>query len=120
MAEATHQVQVVGDEQDRHARFALQLVEQRQDLRLDRHVERGGRLVGDQQLRPAGERHRDHRALALPARQLVRKRVDAALRIGNAGAREQLDGARVRLLLAEALVQLEHLGDLVADRVAAG
>ena len=85
--EAAHEVQVVRDEQDRHAVLALQVVEQREDLRLDRHVERGRRLVGDQQLRAARERHRDHRALALAARQLVRIRVDASLRIGNAGAR---------------------------------
>ena len=55
MGEAADQVQVVRDEQDRHAVFALQVVEQREDLRLDRHVERGGGLVGDQQLR-AGTR----------------------------------------------------------------
>ena len=50
----------------------LQLGEQLEDLALDRHVERGGRLVGDQQLGLAGQRHRDHHALLLAARQLVR------------------------------------------------
>jgi hypothetical protein len=45
---------------------------ERQDLRLDGHVERGGRLVGDQQRRVAGQRHGDHHALAHAARQLVR------------------------------------------------
>jgi hypothetical protein len=34
------------------------------DLRLDGDVERGGRLVGDQHFRIAGERHGDHGALA--------------------------------------------------------
>ena len=61
----------------RHAELALQLREQLQDLRLDRDVERGRRLVGDEQLRLAGERHRDHHALAHAARELVRVRVDA-------------------------------------------
>ena len=46
--------------------------QQVEDLRLDRDVERRRRLVGDQQLRLAGERHRDHRALAHAARELVR------------------------------------------------
>ena len=46
--------------------------DQVEDLRLDRDVERGGRLVGDQQLRIAGERHGDHHALAHAARELVR------------------------------------------------
>ena len=49
----------------------LELAHQVEDLRLGGHVERGGRLVGDQQRRVAGERHRDHRPLAQAAAQLV-------------------------------------------------
>ena len=52
-----------------------QPVEQAEDPGLDGHVERGRRLVGDQQLRPAGERDRDRDPLAHPARELVRVRV---------------------------------------------
>ena len=44
--------------------------DQVEDLLLDRHVERRRRLVGDQQLRLARDRHRDHHALLLAARQL--------------------------------------------------
>jgi hypothetical protein len=43
---------------------------QLQDLRLRRDVERGGRLVGDQQRRLQGEGHGDHHALPLAAREL--------------------------------------------------
>ena len=50
----------------------LQVVEQVDDLRLDRHVERGDRLVGDDQLRPQRERAGDADALALAAGELVR------------------------------------------------
>ena len=49
---------------------ACRSLHQLQDLRLDGDVERGGRLVGDQQRRPADQRHGDHRPLAQPARQL--------------------------------------------------
>ena len=49
--EAAHEVEVVRDEEERHAHLGLQLVEQGEDLRLDRHVEGGRRLVGDEQLR---------------------------------------------------------------------
>ena len=48
------------------------VAQQVEDLGLDRDVERGGRLVGDDQRRLAGERHRDERPLAHAARQLVR------------------------------------------------
>ena len=54
------------------SRSATSVAQQVEDLRLDRHVERRRRLVGDQQLRLAGERHRDHRPLAHAARELVR------------------------------------------------
>ncbi len=55
---------VVGDEEDGHVLLLLQHLDELEDLRLDRHVEGGRRLVGDQQLGPAGQRHGDHDALA--------------------------------------------------------
>ena len=68
---------VVGDEQDRHAELSLQPAHQVEDLRLDGDVERGRRLVGDQQCRIADQRQGDHRPLAHAAGQLVRIVVDA-------------------------------------------
>ena len=56
----------------RNAKIAPQLVEQPQDLRLDGDIERGGRLVGDQERRAAHQRHGDHHALAQAAGELVR------------------------------------------------
>ena len=46
--------EVVGDDHDRGVELALQALDQLEDLRLDRHVERRRRLVGDQQLRVVG------------------------------------------------------------------
>ena len=43
--------EVVGDDDDRGAELLLQVADQVEDLRLHGDVERGGRLVGDQQLR---------------------------------------------------------------------
>ena len=63
-----------------------------EDLGLDRHVERGGRLVGDEELRVAGEGHRDHHALPHPAAELVRVVLQAAPRGRDADELEQLDG----------------------------
>ena len=50
----------------------LQLLEQVDDLRLDRDVERRHRLVADDELRVERERPREPDALALPAGELVR------------------------------------------------
>ena len=46
--------QVVGDHQDRHAQFLLEVLHQLQDLGLDGDVQRGSRLVGDKESRVAG------------------------------------------------------------------
>ena len=88
-----HHAQIMRDQHHRQARFATQPVEQAQDAGLDRHVQRGGRLVGDQQSRFARQRHRDLDALAHAAAELVRIAAQRGLRIGNAHLLQQLDGA---------------------------
>ena len=81
----------MGDEDDAHPELLAAAGEQIEDLGLDGHVERGGRLVGDEQLGLAGERHGDHHPLAHAARELVRVRVDARLGRGDADEVEHLD-----------------------------
>jgi hypothetical protein len=100
----------------RHAHLGLQLVEEGEDLRLHGDVERRRRLVADEELGLARQRHRDHRALALAARELVREAVDATLRFGDAGSPQQLDRPLASGVLVQPEMRLEHLADLVADR----
>ena len=85
--------EVVGDEQNRHADLAPQLVEQRQDLRLDGDVEGGRRLVGDQQQGVAREGDRDHHPLPHSARQLMRILAEALLRGRDLDQLEHLERA---------------------------
>ena len=94
VGDAAHDIEVVGDEQHRHADLRLQVLEQLQDLRLHGDVERGRRLVGDEEVRPVGERHRDHHPLALAAGKLMRIGAEALAGIGDADFGEQLDDAR--------------------------
>ena len=96
--------------------LSLQLVDQLEDLALDGHVQRRGRLVGDQQLGLAGQRHRDHHALLLAARHLVRVGMQPPLGLGHADLDEQFLGARQRLLAAQAQVLDQRLDELRADR----
>ncbi|MCY1421506.1 hypothetical protein D9M71_371640 [compost metagenome] len=72
MRNSSHQVEVVGDQQQRHAQAFLQFAQQVEDFQLYRDVERGGRFVGDQQLRLAGQGHGDHHPLPLAAGKLMR------------------------------------------------
>ncbi len=102
----------------RDAEVALQVDQQPQDLRLDGDVERGRRLVGDQQRRPAHQRHGDHHALAQAAGKLVRILPRAArprplMPTCSSSSTARARAARPR----RALVPAMHLGKLVADGV---
>ena len=109
--------EIVGDQQQRHAEAALQALQQLQDLGLDGDVERRGRLVGDQEVGLVGQRHGDHHPLALAAGQLVRIGVQPLLRVRQADQAQQLQHPGAGLGLAHALVQRQHLADLLLDRV---
>jgi hypothetical protein len=63
---ARDDAEVVRDDDHRDMEIARQLLHQLEDLRLDRDVERGRRLVGDDQLRIAREPDRDHDPLRIP------------------------------------------------------
>ncbi len=89
-----HDREVVGDEEVGEAEPALQVLQQVDDLRLDRHVERGDGLVADDQLGLRGERAGDADALALAAGEFVR------IAQRRAGPR-----ARLRQQLVDALAQ---------------
>ena len=63
VAELRDHAQVVRDQDHGGAVPVAQVAHERQDLGLDRDVERGGRLVCHEQRRLVGERGRDHDAL---------------------------------------------------------
>ena len=88
--------EVVGDEQVGEPEFLLEVVEQVQDLALDRHVEGRHRLVADDEVRVDRQRPGDADALALAAAELVRVAVDVAL--VEAHLAEQLADERFALL----------------------
>ena len=67
-----HDGEVVGDEQVREAELALELLQQIDDLCLDRDVERGHGLVADDQLGVQRERPGEADPLPLTAGKLVR------------------------------------------------
>ena len=111
-----HDAHVVRDEEHRHAELLLEIVQERQDLRLHRDVQGRGRLIGDQQARRAGQRHGNHHALAHPAGELMGEVVQAGARIGHADRVEQLGGAPVGRAPSSTPVQVVALCDLAAHR----
>src|SRR6266550_8702727 len=64
--------QIVGNKEISEPEFLLQVIQQIDDLGLDRHIQCRHRLIADNQFRLDGERARDTDALALTAGELVR------------------------------------------------
>ena len=75
-----------------------------------------GRLVGDEQLRLACDRHGDHDSLALAPRELVGIIRQPLGRLWYADERQDLLGAVPSLLLRGSQVGPQRAGDLVSDR----
>ena len=117
LGHAAYDLQVVRDEQDRHAALLLQRHQQFEDLRLNGDVERGCRFVRNQQLRLVGERHGDHHPLPLAARELMRKVVEPRDRVRDADFGEQFDGPGTRRRLAHTAVQDQRFAHLPLDGV---
>ena len=77
-------------------KLSRQVGEDPEDLRLDDHVERGRRLVGDEELRPQHERERDHDPLPHPAGELVRVLAEARRRDSHSPERLERRGCGSR------------------------
>ncbi len=117
VGEAAHDAEIMRDEQHRHAVPGLQVLEQREDLRLHRDIEGGGRLVGDEQVGPVGERHGDHHALALAAGKLMRIGAEPLGGIADPALAEQIQRAGTSLGLSAHAMHGKDLADLPLDRV---
>ena len=116
VGDAPDDVEVMGDEQHRHAELGLQVFQEFEDLRLHGDVERGRRLIGDQKIGTIGERHGDHHPLALAAGELVRIGAKPLRRIDDADLGQKLDDPRWRDGRAP-MVKRDDLADLPLDRV---
>ena len=95
--------------------LVLQLAQQVEDLRLHRDVEPGGRLVGHEQPRRAGQGDGDHDALAHAARELGRVGLVALDGRGDADLHQEREGRLLGLVLGQLEVDPQRLHDLVAD-----
>ncbi len=71
IGEACHHAKVMADQQQCHVVLHHQFLQQVENARLHKHIERGSRLVGNQQLGFHGTGHGDDDALALATGQFV-------------------------------------------------
>ena len=117
LAHVAHHGEVVGDEDDRQPEIALQVAQQVEDLGLDRDVQGGDGLVGDDQLGLQRDRAGDADALALAAGELVRQPV-VVLGVEPDLLHQLLHAALALLLVGQRAVDDERLGDDRADGLA--
>ena len=116
VAELGDEAEMMPDEDDRAGETASQLLEERHDLRFHRRIERRGRLVGEQEIGPDEQRHRDHHPLAHAAGELVRIGGEAQGRIREADARQRRDCARPRRLAGEpGMAPAQDIDEMRAD-----
>ena len=105
--------EVVRNEDVGETQTLLQVLQQVDDLRLHRHIERRHRFVADDEPRLDRECARDADALALPAGELVR--IALRVRACEADGGEQLGHARALAARVQPM-QCKRLGERLADR----
>ena len=113
VAHMRHRGQIMRDEQVGEAELGLQIAEQIQDLRPDRHIERRHRLVKHDEARRQCQGPGDRDALALPAREFVREQIRRAIR--QPDHVEQPQHPRAHFAARQFLVGDERFGDDGAD-----
>ena len=106
---------VVGDDHHPDVLFLAQGPHEVEDLGLDRDVEGGRRLVGDDHVGLRRERERDHHPLAHAPRELVGVLLHAELGLGDPDLPEEVHGAPPRGRLARPEVEVDGLDELLLD-----
>src|SRR5690606_13894581 len=110
-----HHAEIVSDENHPYAHARLDVLDHGQDLGLSRDIERRGRFVGNEYVGLHRQRHGNHHALALAARQLERVGVDDLAGIAQHHLWKQLQHRGATRLDRHIGMTLEHLVDLAAD-----
>ena len=110
-----HDEKVMRDEQIRHAELFLQLFKHVDDLRLNGHVQRGDRLVADDELRVHGKRSCNADSLALTAGKFMRV-ARGMLSVESDGCHEVQDFFAALFPVGVELMHIQRLPDNIFDR----
>ncbi|GKX32807.1 MAG: hypothetical protein MnENMB40S_04250 [Rhizobiaceae bacterium MnEN-MB40S] len=102
--------EIMTDEHEAHAAFGSQFCKEIEDLRLSRHVQRRGRLIGEQDFRVASQRAGNHHALVLSARKFVWISAQAFTRSRHAYSVEKAHSFRFGCGSCQTAMQLHQTG----------
>ncbi len=112
---AGHHAHVMGDEADGRIQLPPQFLHQIEDLGLHRHVERGGRFVGDQKVGLAQCRHGDHHPLAHAPGKFVGILPHPPFRFRDPDPVEHSGRPGARIDDTQPLVTTQNLCELITD-----
>ena len=107
--------EIVGNQHHRHPVGPRLVAQQAQDLRLHGDVQGGCRLIGNQQLRLAAQRHGNHHPLQHAAGKLMRIAGHQALRARQPDIRQALGSVLPCGLRRLAAVANQRFAELLAD-----
>ena len=110
-----HDAEVMGDVDDRNAALLLYAADELEDLCLNGHIQCGGGLIADEQVRVAGQRDGDDHALTHTAGQLVRVALHPLFGVRDTDFFQQLEGLLICLSLGHLEVPEHPFHDLLAD-----
>src|SRR5450759_2291991 len=117
VADARDYTEIVGDQDGRHTRVAVQVAQEIEDLGLDGDVKGRGRFVGDEKAWAGGQPHRDHGPLAHAAGENVRILGYALFRFRDSYLLEHRDRRGERGSHIGAAVDLQRFSHLPARAV---
>ncbi|MNI64555.1 hypothetical protein D3C73_1200060 [compost metagenome] len=109
--------QVVCDQNNPHLKLLVKLHDHVHNLCLNRNIQRCCRFIGNQQLRPAGECHSNHRPLPHASGELMGVLIDPSLRRRNPRQPEHLDRTQAGFLFGYLLVNPYCFCNLIAYRI---
>ena len=108
---------VVRDQHDGSTALFTNVLEQADDLRLNRNVQGCGGLVSHNELRLGGQGQCNDHPLAHATRKLMRVVINALCRSGNASVLQQGNGPLTRFLIGHGQMRLDGFGKLLAHGV---
>ena len=110
-----YDTEIMCDHDDGCLIFLLQILDNIENLSLNCHIERGRRLVTDQNFRITGKCNRDHNTLTHTAGKFVRILSDTFFRLRDADHAQHLDSLLCRFLFCHVFVTHQIFHNLFSD-----
>jgi len=114
LAHAGDDAEVVGDQDEAHPAFLLKIGQKLHDLGLHGHIQGSGRLVANEQLRPAAHGDGNHHTLLLANAELVRVALHLAFGVGQFHLAKPIHGFSFCLRPGQFFVNQQGLHHLLA------